>query len=93
MYSINIYPNCPHTYISKESTNHSKSAHRIFEELFIRISTSPPEVEGGGAEAGEAGRGEAAASQEDGWRRGGGEEEEEAIQINSSSNILCADLL
>ena len=42
MYSINIYPNCPHTYISKESTNHSKSAHRIFEELFIRISTSPP---------------------------------------------------
>ena len=42
MYSINIYPNCPHTYISKESTNHSKSAHRIFEELFFRISTSPP---------------------------------------------------
>ena len=42
MYSINIYPNCPHTYISKESTNHSKSAHRIFEELFIRISSSPP---------------------------------------------------
>ena len=42
MYSINIYPNCQHTYISKESTNHSKSAHRIFEELFIRISTSPP---------------------------------------------------
>ena len=42
MNSINIYPNCPHTYISKESTNHSKSAHRIFEELFIRISTSPP---------------------------------------------------
>ena len=28
--------------ISKESTNHSKSAHRIFEELFIRISSSPP---------------------------------------------------
>ena len=42
MYSINIYPNCPHAYISKESTNHSKSAHRIFEELFIRISSSPP---------------------------------------------------